>query len=608
MVAFIHASLIAKMSILVDSLRISGFRGIEDIEISLSRTTLFIGVNNSGKTSVIRALQLALGDYSRYLTDDDFHIAHDDTRCEEIIVDVRIVPSCAEGKRNKVFSEDWAQEFGDSIRAARIDGESRHYQFLAIRTVARPDSVKGGFVVEHYALDNWPPISSWKSERVRKDNRIRGRYEALPFITVDAQRDIHQELRDRTSFVGKILSSVKYDASDVSQLERMIAEINLKAVKKSKPLEGLKNQLDTLNRSFEGSGQAELTPFPKKIRDLAKRFSIHFGESDQSSFSMEYHGMGTRSWASMLTVKAFVELMADNHEQDAKPFFPVIAVEEPESHLHPNAQRTLYQQMRKDPPSQIIISTHSPYLPAMSSLCEIRMLKKADGKVHATSLFFDLSAEEKTKLRREIMRFRGEMFFSRALILVEGSTEEHLVPAMFELYHDCPIHEKGVNCIGVGGKNYKPFLIFAFSFDIPVCIISDNDGDTKRHVNASINKIENKIKEHQGVNLDKKSFSLEFLGEGNDIECELLGIPQLRGKIIEALVSMETGDNRDHVKAKEEALSAMCDKDLLRHLRKKKPSYADFLSEVIIKKPNSRKMIPNAFVKTFERIEEWIGK
>ncbi len=143
------------MNILIDRLRISNFRGIENVEIKLSRTTLLIGVNNSGKTSIIRALQLALGDYSRYLTDDDFHIAHDDTRCEKIIVDVRIIPSCEEGKRNKVFSEEWAQEFGDRIRAESIDGESGLFQFLATRTIACPDHVKGGFVVEHYALNNW---------------------------------------------------------------------------------------------------------------------------------------------------------------------------------------------------------------------------------------------------------------------------------------------------------------------------------------------------------------------------------------------------------------------------------------------------------------------
>ncbi len=403
---------------------------------------------------------------------------------------------------------------------------------------------------------------------------------------------------DTTSFVGKILSSVKYDASDVSELEDMITEINQKAVVKSKPLKELKNQLDTLNQSFEGSGQAELTPFPKKVRDLAKRFSIHFGESGQGSFSMEYHGMGTRSWASMLTVKAFIELMADNHKQEAKPFFPIIAVEEPESHLHPNAQRTLYQQMRKNLLSQIVISTHSPYLPAVSSLDEVRVLKKIGDEVHVSFLPANLSIEEEKRLRREIVRFRGEMFFSKALILFEGATEESLVPAMFELYHNSTVFEMGVNCIGVGGKNYGPFLIFAFSCGIPVCIISDNDDRTEEQVNRQIER----IKEESWFDPRRMPFSLGFLGKGNDIESELLDMPQLRGGIIEALVTMEAGDDENHAKAKKNELDNMEEEELLDYLRKKKPTYADFLSDIILGKPKGREMIPGAFIEAFDWI------
>ena len=115
--------------------------------------------------------------------------------------------------------------------------------------------VKGGYLVERYALDRWPPVSSWKSEKIRTDNRIRRRFEALPFVSVNAQRDIHQELRDRTSFVGKILSSIKYDEQEVRELERMITDINQEAVEKSEPLKGLKSQLDSLNQSFEGLGR-----------------------------------------------------------------------------------------------------------------------------------------------------------------------------------------------------------------------------------------------------------------------------------------------------------------------------------------------------------------
>ena len=590
----------AVMNVLVDKLRISGFRGIKDIGISLSRVTLFIGTNNSGKTSVIKALQLALGDYSRYLTDEDFHIASDDTRCEEIVVDIRIVPVDEDGERDRSFSEDWAQEFKDKIRA-----EANGYQFLALRTIAFPDKIRGGFTVEHYALDRWR-VSSWKDEKTRKSNQIRRRYDALPFISVDAQRDIHQELRDKASFVGKILSSVKYDESEICQLEEMIAEINQEAVEKSEPLKKLKKQLDALNESFEGLGQAELTPFPKKIRDLSKRFSIHFGESDENSFSMEYHGMGTRSWASMLTVKAFAELMADNHKQEAKLFFPIITVEEPESHLHPNAQRTLYQQLTRDPYGQVIISTHSPYLPAISSLYEIRALKKTTDGVRVTSLLPNLDSEEINMLHREIMRFRGEILFAKALILVEGPTEEQLVPAMFELYHGCSPFEKGVNCVGVNGKNYKPFLMFAFSFDIPVCIVSDNDGKTKEEVKSMVRKIE---KEQEG-SLNEQVFSLQFLSKGNDMEPELLKVLRLREEIVEALIAMKTRGNPHYDEAKRKELECMSDKDLLEEMDKSKPAYANFLSDVIIKNPNGKEkneLIPEALIKAFKQIEGWIG-
>lgn len=186
---------------------------------------------------------------------------------------------------------------------------------------------------------------NWQDARVNNKNRLGKRLEFVPFIPIDAQRDIHSELKEKSSFVGRVLSSVEYDDKDVAELERMVAEINKEAIEKSEPLKRLKNHLDNLNQSFEGSGQTELTPFPKKIRDLSKRFSVNFGESDKSSFSMEYHGMGTRSWASMLTVKAFTELLVKNHEEEAEPFFPIMAAEEPEAHLHPNAQRTLYRQL-----------------------------------------------------------------------------------------------------------------------------------------------------------------------------------------------------------------------------------------------------------------------
>jgi putative ATP-dependent endonuclease of the OLD family len=66
------------MEILIDSVRISGFRGIHNAEIFLSPLTVLIGQNNAGKTSILKAMQLALGDYGYNLRDEDLHIGKDD--------------------------------------------------------------------------------------------------------------------------------------------------------------------------------------------------------------------------------------------------------------------------------------------------------------------------------------------------------------------------------------------------------------------------------------------------------------------------------------------------------------------------------------------------
>ena len=470
------------MSIQIDMVRICGFRGISNIEIALPRVTVLLGQNNAGKTSVIKALQLAIGDYSRYLSDEDFHISEEGKHQEAITVDIRLIP-LADKARASEFSEEWQQELGPKIQA-EADGK----QYVAIRTIAKPDRVKGGYIIERYEMESWPVYTGWEKVNFRK--KLGKRLEAVPFIPIDAQRDIHTELKEKSSFVGRVLSSVEYDDADVAELERMVAEVNKEAIEKSEPLKRLKTHLDNLNQSFEGSGQTELTPFPKKIRDLSKRFSVNFGESDKSSFSMEYHGMGTRSWASMLTVKALTELLAKNHEEEAEPFFPIMAAEEPEAHLHPNAQRTLYRQLI-DVPGQVIISTHSPYIAGLAELHEIKYLNKPENSVQVYQLRTEFEDDDLRKLKREVVHSRGELLFSKAIVLSEGETEEQALPELFESYTGKHPFSLGINFVGVNGSGakYRPFLILASDLNIPVFIFSDGEAQTVKELKKNYEKV-----------------------------------------------------------------------------------------------------------------------
>ncbi|NAU78443.1 ATP-dependent endonuclease, partial [Klebsiella pneumoniae] len=190
-------------------------------------------------------------------------------------------------------------------------------------------------------LNEWTEFDIWKNVTPSERKKVRSKIDAIPYICIEAQRDIHNELKDKSSYIGKVLSYIKYEDDDVATLEEMINSINETAVSKSEPLQSLKDSLQGLNESFLGASYTEITPFPKKIRDLSKQFSVHFGDEENHSFSMEYHGTGTRSWASMLTVQSFLGFMHERHDNENKALHPIIGAEEPEAHLHPNAQRTL---------------------------------------------------------------------------------------------------------------------------------------------------------------------------------------------------------------------------------------------------------------------------
>lgn len=539
------------MNIQIDTVRISGFRGICNIEVTLPRVTVLLGQNNAGKTSIVKALQLALGDYSRYLADEDFHIGEDEKRQETITVDLRFIAVDSDA-RAREFSENWQQAFGDKIQS-EPDGK----QFVAIRTTAKPDRVKGGYIVERFHLDEWPELSGWQDVRVGSKNRLGKRLESVPFISIDAQRDIHNELKEKSSFVGRVLSSVEYDEKDVAELERLVAEVNKEAIEKSEPLKRLKTHLDNMNQSFEGSGQTELTPFPKKIRDLSKRFSVNFGETDKSSFSMEYHGMGTRSWASMLTVKAFTELLAKNHEEEAEPFFPVMAAEEPEAHLHPNAQRTLYRQL-VDVPGQVIISTHSPYIAGLAELHEIRSLSKRKNSVQVYKLRDEFDDDDLRRLKREVVHSRGELLFSKAIVLSEGETEEQALPELFGAYAGKHPFSLGINFVGVNGSGakYRPFLILAKDLNIPVFIFSDGEPKTIKGLKKNYEKV-------FGVTDIEKANNITIL-DGTDFEGYLLS-QGLRDLIEKTINEVEGEDTIDKWIEKKDGM-------LLKRIKTDKPS------------------------------------
>lgn len=504
------------MGILIDTVRIHNFRSLKNIEVKLSPFTLLVGMNNSGKTSFLKALQLALGVEKQFITLDDFFISRKTSKNKdnEIFVDILIVPVDDKYKRKSTFDDNWVEQFGNNF--LRFDAEDN--QYVAFRTQIRFDSLKNEFIKEKFPLKEWPEKNGWEKIEIKKEPLKK--LDSIPLFFIDAHRDIFDDLKDRSSYLGKLVSKIEFSTSDIEKIEKQLDELNRNVVGSSDVLTHLKKRLELLNNTISNNRKGiEITPYTKKLRDINKGLNIHFQDNESESFSIEYHGLGTRSWASLLTFSAFITWRSEKAKlEDDSPFHPILALEEPEAHLHPDGQRYIYNQL-KEIEGQKIVSTHSPFLAGQCTLDEIRhFYKKEEEAIINTIDLSDLKDEEKQRIEREIVHSRGELLFARAVILGEGITEEQALPVFARKYWDRHPFELGLNFIGVGGNsNYSPFLKLLDSLNIEWFILSDGEPQTKTALRKQLKSINNK---DTGVNSNvfylesRKNFEDYLINQG----------------------------------------------------------------------------------------------
>lgn len=468
------------MSIRLQSVRIKGFRGFNNIEVDFENTTVLVGTNNAGKTTLLKALQLALTN-SHFTSNDDFFYCEDHID-DTIIVDILFVPLDEDGNTTNEFNEVW----NDVFKADRIGISSDGNQIMAFRTIIKENNKT--FRKQQFFIDQWEEFLNedinWYDNEY--DKELSFYFDEIPFFYLEANRDILEDIKSKSSYLGRILSSLEFSLENKQKIEALILELNSTTIGSSDILSELETTLKELDTAMDNTNNTvQLTPFTKKVRDLNKGIRINYSE-----FSMDYHGMGTRSWSSLLVLKSFLNLNHRIYEDNGKPYYPILAIEEPESHLHPNAQKKLYSQINEIV-GQKIISTHSNYIAANANLSEIRSLIKKGSNITIGKLLTDtLDNEDNRKIRRQVINTRGELFFSKVVILCEGETEEQSLPLLIEKQLNLDMVSIGINIIGInGGGNYFPFIYFCESLGIKWFILSDGENPILKKIKKDMIKL-----------------------------------------------------------------------------------------------------------------------
>ena len=407
------------------------------------------------------------------------------------------------------------------------------YAYVPLRAKYTFQTLQNSFNRDIQVLNEWESAGvAWQDLKGKKST-IKG--ECFQYHYLDAKRDIQDDIKSRTSYLGKMLGDVvsNYDPEDVAELEQKISSLNAEAIDKSEVLKKIQESLKGIDATMDSSGKVYVSPFAKKLRDLNKSLTIHYGTED-NSFTMDYHGMGTRSWSSMLSFKAFVKQMSDSKNPDEEAFLPIIAIEEPESHLHPNAQKQLYRQMN-DMPGIKIISTHSPYVAACAELSELRGLYKSGEKTICGQLPITLDSEAQRRIKQAVLMSNGELLFAKAIVLGEGETEVQALPIFCQQRWGLTPVESGLSFIDAKGcGNYYPFVALANAFQIPWYIFSDGEKRTQKSLKTLLKKTYNEdreVTEQKNIFVipDENDFEGMLIEDGYKDEIES-AIKQLKGE------------------------------------------------------------------------------
>lgn len=533
------------------TIQVKNFRLLADASLDLSRTsTVVVGRNNSGKTSlgeIVRRLvenegrvDFRLEDFSTTSYEGfveafrkynngaagadvrdtlpaiemrlKFHYEVNEPALGalgQFIVDLN--PECTEALvvLHYGLADGAVDSFFDGAPAGELNAEERKHFFRLMRER----------VPKYYQARLWAEDPNDPGNRKDLD---RSNLRALLKTTcISAQRGLDDVTSKENDILSKVLEDLFAIASrdgardgdkDIVEALKSAVEDIQQGIEQRFSGE-LKRLLPTLKSfGYPGLGGPELsTETTLDVeRLLRNNTKVRYEGLDGISMPESYNGLGVRNLIYVLL--RIVSFYRDFVASDVRPGVQLVFIEEPEAHLHPQMQEVFIKQLTKiseilvegdsEPevwPVQFVVSTHSSHIANAAGFESIRYFlpkwRDEEKRVRHT-VIKDLSAgfgsarpEDVHFLRQYLTLTRCDLFFADKAILIEGTTERLMLPAIVEKIEDKTpngpkLSSQYVTIMEVGGAYAHLFFDLLNFLELPALIITDLDAVEKAGGNA----------------------------------------------------------------------------------------------------------------------------